>query len=383
MSRQEPSERHCPKLPKMTTENGTATGLPSRVQYEAILSVTAFKATEPRLIQPVLVADPAGTGIFQKCFNVILYYRALVEGETGWAFSGWIKESMGRAFTEQPLLCGRLRRGEGGSGGELEIVSNDSGARLIEARIGVTLDEFLGSERRADGEAELVHWKDIDAQNPQFCPLFYIQVTNFQCGGYSIGISCSLLLLDPISTINLIKRWATIHNDLNLIPGDNAPKKPIFYLSSTRRSDSPLTSLSPSPCPKTVQTLVFKVNAAHAKAGSELSKALALLCTEEAEKKLENKMGSRFALLVKEGSGIVTAECVERSGAVQVKTEMAASEVTLERLGLSGVTFRRGNEPALVSHWVASGDGFVMVAPCGGGDDGVPGFNVFVTIPRE
>ncbi|XP_030471086.2 protein ECERIFERUM 26 [Syzygium oleosum] len=366
----------------MTTTDGTTTGS-SRVQYETIQSVTALKVTEPRLTQSILATDPAGTGIFQKCFNVILYYRARVEGETGWAFAGWIKESMGRALTEQPLLCGRLRRGEGGSGGELEIVSNDSGARIIEAKIGLTLDEFLGSGRRADGEAELVHWKDIDMQNPQFCPLFYIQVTNFLCGGYSIGISCSLLLADPISTINLIKRWATIHNDLNLIPGDNAPNKPIFYLSNIKRTGSPSTSLAPSPSPKTVQTLVFKADAIDAKAGgSKLSEALALLCAEEAEKKLKHKMGSKFALLVKEESGNVKAESVEKSRAVQVKSEMAISEVTLESLGLSGVAFRRGNEPALVSHWVASPDGFVMVAPCTDGD-GVPGFNVFVTIPRE
>ncbi|KAF8032705.1 hypothetical protein BT93_D1586 [Corymbia citriodora subsp. variegata] len=369
----------------MTTANGTTMtiGGSSRVQYGALQSVTAFKVTEPRLTQPVSAADPAGTGIFQKCFNVILYYRALVEGETGWAFSGWIKESLGRAFTEQPLLCGRLRRGEDGSGGELEIVSNDSGARLIEARIGMTLDEFLGSERRADGETELVHWKDIDEQNPQFCPLFYILVTNFQCGGYSIGISCSLLLADPISTINLIKRWATIHNDLNLIPGVNAPRKPIFNLSNTKHGDSPVTSLAPSPCPKTIQTVVFKVDAVDAKASGELSKVLALLCVEEAEKKLKNKMGPKFALLVKEESGNVKAECVEKSGAVQARSEMATTEVNLESLGLSGVAFRRGNEPALVSQWVASGDGFVMVVPCGGSDGGMPGFNVFVTIPRE
>ncbi|XP_030524779.1 uncharacterized protein LOC115736986 [Rhodamnia argentea] len=365
----------------MTTTDGTTTGS-SGVDYEAIQTVTAFTVTEPRLTQPVSAADPAGTWIFQKCFNVVLYYRTMVEGDTGWAFSGWVKDSLGRAFTERPLLCGRLRRGEGGCGGELEIVSNDSGARLIEARIGVTLDEFLGSERRADGEAELVHWKDIDMQDPQFCPLFYIQVTNFQCGGYSIGISCSLLLADPISIISFISRWATIHNDLNLIPGDSAPKKPIFYLSNIKRPDSPLTFLTPSPCPKTVQTLVFKVNAVGAKPGGELSKAVTLLCTEEAEKKLKNKLGSKFALLVKEESGNVKAESVEKGGAVQVETEMVTSEVSLESLGLSGVAFRRGNEPALVSHWVASGDGFVMVAQCGGDDDGMLGFNVFVTIPR-
>lgn len=159
----------------MATANGATAGSP-RVQYEAIQSIIATKMTEPRLTQPVSAADPAGAGIFQKCFNVILYYRAMVEGETGWAFSGWIRESLGRAFTEQPLFCGRLQRGEDGRGEELEIVSNDSGARLIEAKIGMTLDEYLSSERRADGEAELVHWKDIDMQNPEFCPLFYIQV---------------------------------------------------------------------------------------------------------------------------------------------------------------------------------------------------------------
>jgi hypothetical protein len=56
------------------------------------------------------------------------------------------------------------------------MVSNDTGVRLVEAKITMTLQEFLGLEENEKAEAELVSWMDIDEQNPQFSPLLYVQV---------------------------------------------------------------------------------------------------------------------------------------------------------------------------------------------------------------
>jgi hypothetical protein len=56
------------------------------------------------------------------------------------------------------------------------MVSNDTGVRLVEAKITMTLQEFLGLEEREKAEAELVFWMDFDEQNPQFSPPLYVQV---------------------------------------------------------------------------------------------------------------------------------------------------------------------------------------------------------------
>lgn len=149
------------------------------VQFEGIQSATPFRMTDPRIRRPVHVADPCKYGMFSRSFNVVMYYGAVLEGsDSGWHSTGWIKESLCRAFAEWPLLCGRLRRVEDGRGNrEFEIISNDSGARLIELRIEAKLDDFLVSEGREDRETGLVYWKDIDEEEPQYSPLLYIQVT--------------------------------------------------------------------------------------------------------------------------------------------------------------------------------------------------------------
>lgn len=161
----------------------------SKIQIESMQTVTPFKATDPRQTRRVWVTDPVGSGIFWTCLNFILYYNKVVDEESGWIVAGWIKESLARALVDQPMLSGRLRRGEDGDG-ELEIVSNDSGARLIEAKIAMTLPEFLGLKESEDVEAELVFWKDIDEQNPQFAPLFYVQV--LECANSSYLISYAI-----------------------------------------------------------------------------------------------------------------------------------------------------------------------------------------------
>ncbi|XP_031398726.1 stemmadenine O-acetyltransferase [Punica granatum] len=332
---------------------------------EGIQSVTTFKVTEPRVTQRV---DPGPLSSFQRCFNTVLYFKR-VEGDdfSGWDLAGWIKDSLGKAFVEEPTICGRLRRPEEGS--EFEIVSNDSGARLIEARIGIGLEEFLESEGREEAEAELVYWKDIDEQNPQFCPLFYIQVTNFQCGGYSIGISCSLLLADPPFISSFLKKWAAIHSSL-VSEMDPQVKKPIFYLHSVRNiNPSSPSPLGPSPCKNSARTVIFK---SVDRTVNLDKKSLALLCAEVAEKVMDAKLGSKVSLLVREKSGEVKVEIFSRNnGSPQLRLgpKGQPSPVSWESFEAGEVAFRKGNFPVLVSQWIGTSDGFVMITPYGGEDE--------------
>lgn len=153
----------------------TSNGVP-KSQIEAFQTVTPLKVTDPREVRLISTAEPIGSGIFTGCLNIVLYYNKAMVEDSGWLVAGWIKESLGRALREQPMLSGRLRRGEDGHG-ELEIVSNDSGARLVEAKISVPLQEFLDLKEKEKAETELVFWKDIDEQSPQFSPLLYVQAS--------------------------------------------------------------------------------------------------------------------------------------------------------------------------------------------------------------
>lgn len=162
------------------------------VHIEGVQTIPPSKVTEPRQVRRVLGSATSDDnkvlsgGVFGQCLHVLLYYERASQEDSGWLHAGWMKESLSRALPDQPMISGRLRRRRDGVGldddqqqehhVELEIVSNDSGVRLIEARISGTLSEFLDSKARQVAEAELVFWKDIDEQNPQFCPLFIVQV---------------------------------------------------------------------------------------------------------------------------------------------------------------------------------------------------------------
>ncbi|KAG2310304.1 hypothetical protein Bca52824_021861 [Brassica carinata] len=204
-----------------------------------VQSVVPVEVTQHREVRSISVEDPVGAVIFRRTLNIVTYYKdACASGERGWLVAGWIKESLGRALTEQPMLCGRLRRRRTAKGGEdgLEVVANDSGARMVEAIYPASLPKFFEMVKRdkSRAEAETIFWRDIDEVNPQFSPLFYVQVTNFESGGYSIGISCSILLADLLLETDFLTKWAQIQFSL---AHSKTTLKPIFCLPPDKRNN--------------------------------------------------------------------------------------------------------------------------------------------------
>ncbi|KAF8045534.1 hypothetical protein N665_4745s0002 [Sinapis alba] len=207
----------------------------SKSMIAGVQSVMPVEVTQHREVRSISVGDPVGARIFRRTLNIVTYYKHAGDhsGERGWLVAGWIKESLGRALTEQPMLCGRLRRKTGEEDG-LEVVANDSGVRLVEARFPASLPEFFEMVKRDKGRAEVetVFWRDIDEVDPQFSPLFYVQVTNFESGGYSIGISCSILIADLLLETDFLTKWAQIQSSL---AHSQTILKPIFYLPPLKR----------------------------------------------------------------------------------------------------------------------------------------------------
>ncbi|KAJ6347905.1 hypothetical protein OIU76_004405 [Salix suchowensis] len=299
-----------------------------KVQIEGVQTVVPSKVTDPR--EMCLVKDPVSSDIFRGCLNIVLCYSEAGEEGSGGLVAGWIKESLGRAMQDQPMLSGRLRRVEDGNG-ELEMVPNDT------------------------REAELVFWKDIDEQNPLFSPLLYVQVTDFQCGGYSIGISSSILLADHIIIDNFFSRWSGIQEKL-LPNNSNGLGKSMFYLPNLRNtSSSPHNAMSVTPGKRSGQTLIFKIAGDSEIEGvkNESWKSAVSHCIQEAEHKLGGEMPTGFSLFVKESPR-----------------------------GVKELAFRHGNKPAHVSCWIGSAvDGLVMAIPSSD-EKNTSDFNVMVTIPE-
>ncbi|WCJ25797.1 HXXXD-type acyl-transferase family protein [Euphorbia peplus] len=370
----------------MSMANGVRIPKP---QMEAMQTIPPYKITYPRQVLKVSSQeDPFGSSIFKASLNIILFFDKQSDDhkdDSGWHVAGFIKESLGRALRDEPLLSGRLRRGEDGHG-DLEIVANDSGIRLFEAKTDVTLKDFLGLEDVKMAQSQLVYWKDIDEKNPQFSPLFYVQVTNFKCGGYSIGISCSLLLADVLIMDKFLQKWTKIHRDIVL--KNKEPKVPIFYVPNLKAPSSNLNGLYPSTTrPSICQTVIYKVSSI-----SELidfKEHLALFCLEEAEKKFEiTKNSLEFAFLVKESPETIEARELKKCEIGKSQNDqviiLKTSDLN-EYIGLKEVYFREGSKPATTSYWIGSSDGRVHVIAIPSydklGDAG--DLNIIVTIPYE
>ncbi|XP_015902010.3 hydroxycinnamoyltransferase [Ziziphus jujuba] len=360
-----------------------------KLYIEGVQTIPPVKITEPRQVRRVLTADddPIGLGLFGHCLHVVLYYNKAAKEDSGWFHAGWMKESLARILPDQPMIAGRLRRGDvDDDHQELEVVSNDGGVRFIEARVPVTLSEFLDSKSRQDAETELVFWKDIDEQNHQFCPLFYVQVTNFDCGGYSIGISCSILLADLLFKGNFLQKWAKMHN--NMLYKNNVPEIPIFYLPNLKKDRRPVSSslFSSNTRKNNGQTFIFDIDTKSIDSvNNTFSDKLALLCVEEAESKLGSKMASEFPLFLNEPSRkIIKVEKCSKHEDFNRKLSRGVSSEGWDCLGAGAVEFLGGNQPVHVSYWLGSiSGGLVLAIPDSDPDhEAIYGGKIMVTIPK-
>ncbi|CAN0842615.1 Protein ECERIFERUM 26-like [Linum grandiflorum] len=351
--------KHKPNHPNPKKMTMTKTTPIPKPQLQGIQTVPPSRVTEPRTTRHVSFDD--GGELLKGCFNVVLFYNKVVgQGDqgSGWVVAGWMKDSLARAMNEQPLLSGRVVRSKTGDDGALEIVSNDSGVRLIEATIPVSVKEFLEMEDgvKGEAEAELVFWKEVDEVSPQFSPLLYVQVTNFSCGGYSVGISCSLLLADILITNNFLHKWGKIQRQI-IISSSRFANIPTFYLPNLKPNGSfTLEAFGSTPSRGKSHSLFFKT-----KHGNDAPSHLANACAEKARQVLDSKtVVSSFRL--------VSLSTNEEDEVLKVKKwmtskeengkgkEMVVGNASWEDLGIGEVSFYQGNNPIGLARWVGWDD---------------------------
>lgn len=85
-----------------------------------------------------------------------------------------LKESLSDVLSYYPAMTGRLVKNEGDGCGEWIVKCNDAGVRMVDARVDVTLDEFLASASD-DEEKQLAYLEDVES-DPYLWSPFCIQV---------------------------------------------------------------------------------------------------------------------------------------------------------------------------------------------------------------
>ncbi|KAL6633860.1 hypothetical protein ACP70R_026531 [Stipagrostis hirtigluma subsp. patula] len=352
---------------------------PAYVHIEALQTAVPTRVVAPGRTRPVAVREPPlPASALQRRFRVVLYYRA---GADGAAAPSWgeeallVKESLSEAVADHPEMAGRLRRRADGS---WEVKLNDTGVRLVMATSEAAVEEFVGAadRDRARREAALAPWTDVNPEDPDMCALCFMQLTRFQGdGGYAVGVSCSLMLSDPLSLARFLLSWARTHAAMKA-KNKLAPNPMMQYAgyfqrpeAMTRRVKSvPLDA--PAAADAGVETVLFRAAAV----GAPDHRALARACVEQASERLGAGKVPRFSVVVVDGDGdgnaggmsVETCAADEQqvSGGGEHKLEVAQ----WQELGLGELVLRE-SKPVHVSCSIVTGgdEGLVVVMPDGDG----------------
>jgi hypothetical protein len=224
------------------------------------------------------------------------------------------------------------------------------------------------------------------------------QLTRFQGdGGFAVGVSCSLMLSDPLSLARFLASWARTHVRMKA-QNDVATHPLMQYASYFQRPGAravgalvksiPLDAFASTDGDHAAETVLFRARPTAAGAGAPADHhALAVACVAQAKERLgaAGKVPPQFPVVIfddSDGDGAVSVEtCAaygqpRSGGGGRYKVEVAQwQELGLEKLVL------RDTNPLHVSYSILNGgsDVLAVVMP----DSGAAGeFLVAATVPK-
>ncbi|KAF7153040.1 hypothetical protein RHSIM_Rhsim01G0025500 [Rhododendron simsii] len=116
-----------------------------------------------------------------------------------------LKNSLGKALTIFYPLAGRLQRT---ARGRLEVNCNSMGALFLETESEAKISDFGDFTPTSETRA-LIPYVDYNKPIDEL-PLLLVQVTNFSCGGISLGLGISHVLVDGRCATHFVSEWARI-----------------------------------------------------------------------------------------------------------------------------------------------------------------------------
>lgn len=223
-----------------------------------------------------------------------------------------------------------------------------------------------------------------------------LQLTRFQGdGGYAVGVSCSLMLSDPLSLASFLRSWARTHAEMKarnelathpLMQYASYFQRPMAARALTKSIPLDDDAFSGTDNNHATETVLFRARPAATGAGApDDHRVLAGACVAQVSERLgAGKTPAQFSVIVVAGrddglGGTNVETCTAESvggGGRRYKLEVAQWQ---EELGLSEMVLK-DSKPVHVSFGImSSGDeGLAVVMP-----DGVAGeFLVAAAIPK-
>ncbi|XP_066343614.1 protein ECERIFERUM 2-like [Miscanthus floridulus] len=377
-----------------------AASAPMLVHVESLQTAVPMRMAGAGKSLPIAVSGPPLTAAeLQRRFRAVLYYRgagAEVEAAAR-ERAAWVKESLCAALVDHPEMAGRLRRrgdGNDDDDGRLwEVKLRDTGVRLVQASVEATMAEFLEARGvdRERKEAALALWTDVDVHEPDICAPLFMQLTRFLDGGYAVGVSCSLLLADPLSLFGFLKSWARKNTEMQAQSKHVA--HPVIqythYIQSpgaakrVKSGTSTLGTATATAAEDSTTTVLFG-----APDTTSDHRALAAACVGMASKRLGGaaKEPPRFTVMARDSSkrlhvqtcGTVDVDYGDREACHGHGHGLAARVAQWSEAGLEDLALE-GSKPVHVSYSISpsADEGLVVVMPAGGAE-----LLVSVTVPN-
>ncbi|MED6210752.1 hypothetical protein PIB30_067066 [Stylosanthes scabra] len=129
--------------------------------------------------------------------------------------------SLSKALSIYYPLAGRLRFIDGS---RWEIICNAKGALLMDAICdGKSMHDFCGDDFVPTGlVSQLMPNIDYDAPLDD-TPFLVVQVTRFNCGGFTIGVAMCRAVIDGMATVRFMNTWAKLARGESLDPSEQFP----------------------------------------------------------------------------------------------------------------------------------------------------------------
>ncbi|KAI5675919.1 hypothetical protein M9H77_06869 [Catharanthus roseus] len=118
-----------------------------------------------------------------------------------------LKNALSKALVIFYPLAGRLKWV---SGGRVELHCNSTGALLLEAQSELKIDHFGDFRPNLEITKYLLPSVDLSVPPIEEVPLLLAQLTKFACGGFSLGLKVSHVILDGQSALHFVSEWAKI-----------------------------------------------------------------------------------------------------------------------------------------------------------------------------
>nr|GEU30771.1 transferase, chloramphenicol acetyltransferase-like domain protein [Tanacetum cinerariifolium] len=140
--------------------------------------------------------------------GIVLFY-SLNSNNHKSSFVVRLEKSLEKTLTRLYPLAGRYAD-------KIQTVEcNDEGAQLIHAKVNIKLQDFLGLEENIEMVDEFIPFKSSDSLVFSD-PLLAIQLTVFECGGISVGVSVAHKIADASTICTFLNEWAFMNREENV-----------------------------------------------------------------------------------------------------------------------------------------------------------------------